>query len=77
MKRRYSPKLIAECIACFRDEDGIDITEDKAETYLRGLGGLFRAFAMSEAAARAALAAEPQPPQVSVTPVERCRMHHD
>jgi hypothetical protein len=43
----YSKELIAECIACFRDEDGIELTKDEAAEYLAGLGGLFHAFATS------------------------------
>ena len=56
---RYSQKLITECISCFRDEDGIELSQEEAVEYLAGLGGLFLAFAGGGGTAPAALAAEP------------------
>lgn len=41
----YRPELIAEAILCFKEEDGLDISEETAEEYLNGLSGLFLAFA--------------------------------
>jgi hypothetical protein len=48
----YSPELIAETIACFQEEDGIVLSEDQAIAVLRGLSGLFLAFAEGEERAR-------------------------
>lgn len=45
MSHHYSPELISEAILCFKEEDGIDISEETAEEYLNGLSGLFLAFA--------------------------------
>ena len=59
MEQRYSKKLIDECIACFRDEDGIELTEEEAVEYLAGLGGLFLAFAGVGEAGAGALAPRP------------------
>jgi hypothetical protein len=63
MEQGYSKKLIDECIACFRDEDGIELTQEEAVEYLAGLGGLFLAFAgvggADSARARAGGAATP------------------
>ncbi len=63
MPQRYSKKLIAECIACFHDEDGIELTQEEAVEYLAGLGGLFHAFAIGGVAAapHALACAEPTP----------------
>jgi hypothetical protein len=58
MEQRYSQQLITECISCFRDEDGIELSEEEAVEYLAGLGGLYLAFAAGGGAAPAALAAE-------------------
>ena len=56
---RYSQKLIAECISCFHDEDGIELSGEEAVEYLAGLGGLYLAFAGGGGAAPAPLGAEP------------------
>ena len=45
MSHHYSKELIAEAILCFKEEDGLDISEETAEEYLNGLSGLFLAFA--------------------------------
>ncbi len=41
----FSKELIAECQAVFRDENGILLTNVQANECLRGLAGLYRAFA--------------------------------
>ncbi len=40
----YSEKLIEEAITCFKEENGILLTREKAIEYLDGLAGLFLAF---------------------------------
>lgn len=45
MSHHYSKELISETILCFKEEDGVDISEETAEEYLNGLSGLFLAFA--------------------------------
>lgn len=42
---KYSNKLIQETILCFKEENGLDISEETATEYLDGLSGLFLAFA--------------------------------
>ena len=69
----YSKELVAECIACFERENGITLTPEHAQEVLASFGGLFLAFSDMDAGASTASVS----PQVSVTPVERCRMHHD
>ncbi|MDB5204853.1 MAG: hypothetical protein JWP09_881 [Candidatus Taylorbacteria bacterium] len=44
----FSKKLIDRTIKCFKEEDGLDISEETANEYLNGLSGLFLAFADSE-----------------------------
>jgi hypothetical protein len=74
----FSPELIADTIACFKDEDGIVLSEEEAIEVLHSFAGLYLAFAGgSGAAAPAALAAETPTPQVLVTPVECCELQHD
>ncbi|MFZ2693729.1 MAG: hypothetical protein WAX85_00305 [Minisyncoccia bacterium] len=41
---KYSDKLTRETIKVFKEEDGLDISEETAEEYLNGLSGLFLAF---------------------------------
>jgi hypothetical protein len=45
MPFKFSSKLIAETILCFKEEEGLEISEETAEEYLNGLSGLFLAFA--------------------------------
>lgn len=45
---KYSNKLIQETIKCFKEEEGIDISEEAANEYCDNLGGLFLAFASKE-----------------------------
>ena len=37
----YSPKLIQETILCFKEENGLDISEELANEYLEAFAGLF------------------------------------
>lgn len=41
---QYSEKLIKEIILCFKEEDGLDISEETANEYLENFSGLFLAF---------------------------------
>lgn len=41
---KYSDKLIQKTIIIFREEDGLEISEETANEYLDSLGGLFLAF---------------------------------
>jgi hypothetical protein len=41
----YSQELIDECIKCFKDENGVELTQEEAVEVLKNLGGLFLAFA--------------------------------
>lgn len=40
----YGKKLINETIKCFKEEDGIDISEETTNEYLDNLGSLFLTF---------------------------------
>lgn len=44
----FSPNLIQETIACFREEDGLIITPETANEYLDALSGLFLVLADKE-----------------------------
>jgi hypothetical protein len=41
----FSPKLIERTILVFREENGIELSQEQANEYLYDLGGLFLAFA--------------------------------
>jgi hypothetical protein len=40
----FSKKLIDECIKCFKEENGIDISIETAVEFLNAFAGLFLAF---------------------------------
>lgn len=40
---RFEPKLIQDAIACFREQDGVVLSESEAVAALEALGGLFLA----------------------------------
>ena len=44
MQSIYENNLIRETIACFKEEDGIVLSEQEAIEFLDSLGGLFLAF---------------------------------
>jgi hypothetical protein len=41
---KYSEKIIQETIKIFKEEEGLDISEETANEYCDNLGGLFLAF---------------------------------
>ena len=53
----FSQKLIAETIACFKEEDGLSLSQDEAIAALEALGGLYIAFRECEGAASAGASA--------------------
>lgn len=61
MSHHYSPELISEAILCFKEEDGLDISEETAEEYLNGLSGLFLAFARPALTSGERTPATPEP----------------
>jgi hypothetical protein len=73
----FSKELIADTITCFKEEDGLLLSEEEAIEVLHSFAGLYLAFARGSKASPAALAAGTPTPQVLVTPVECCEMHHD
>jgi hypothetical protein len=44
----FSKELIEQCIACFKEEDNVTLSEEEAIAVLLSLGSLFLAFAVSE-----------------------------
>ncbi len=46
MTFQFSEKLIRETIACFKEEDGLDISEETANEYLMSLSNLYLAYSM-------------------------------
>lgn len=42
---KFSPKLILDTISCFKEEDGVVLTESEAVEVLDSLAGLYLAFA--------------------------------
>ena len=40
----YSKALIEECKNCFKEENGVDLTDEKANEFLDSLGGLYLTF---------------------------------
>jgi len=74
----FSKVLIADTIACFKEEDGLLLSEEEAVAVLHSFAGLYLAFARGSRTAPARLkAAGPATPQVPVTPVECCELQHD
>ena len=41
----FSENLIQETIKCFKEEDGLELSPEKANEYLHSFAGLFLAFA--------------------------------
>ena len=58
----YPENLVLETIACFKEEDGIDLNAEEAIAVLDSFAGLYLAFAEDGAAASARLQAAAQPP---------------
>lgn len=52
MSFQFSQKLIEETILCFKEEDGLDISEQTANEYLMSLSNLYLAFSMPPSASR-------------------------
>lgn len=50
---KYNEKLVLETIACFKEEDGIEMTQEEAIAVLDSFAGLYLAFA-SEGSERVA-----------------------
>lgn len=46
MSFQFSNNLIDETILCFKEEDGLDISEETANEYLMSLSNLYLAFSM-------------------------------
>ena len=44
----YSQELIEECKKCFKEENNIDLTDEKASEFLDSLGGLYLSFAKTK-----------------------------
>jgi hypothetical protein len=44
MSFQFSQKLIEETILCFKEEDGLDISEETANEYLMSLSNLYLAY---------------------------------
>lgn len=42
---KFSPQLVSDTIACFKEEDGIELTQEQAIEALESFAGLYLAFA--------------------------------
>lgn len=63
---KFSLQLVSDTIACFKEEDGIELTQEQAIEVLESFAGLYLAFAEGGAADPARLkAAEPPPDLIS------------
>lgn len=63
---KFSQQLVSDTIACFKEEDGIELTPEQAIEALEAFAGLYLAFAGGGAADPAGLkAAEPSPDLIS------------
>ncbi|MFA6446410.1 MAG: hypothetical protein WCW14_04160 [Candidatus Paceibacterota bacterium] len=62
----FSQQLVLDTIACFKEEDGVQLTQEEAIEVLESFAGLYMAFAEGGAADPARLkAAEPPPDLIS------------
>ena len=43
--KNFSKNLIEQTIQCFKEEDGLELSKEQANEYLRSMAGLFLAFA--------------------------------
>jgi hypothetical protein len=58
MVETFSQELIRETIACFKEENGIDISPEEANQYLHAFANLFLAFASGNSNSRPHLSAD-------------------
>lgn len=61
---KFSPQLVSDTIACFKEEDGIELTQEQAIEALESFAGLYLAFAEGRAADPAHLKAAELPPDL-------------
>ena len=63
---KFSQQLVSDTITCFKEEDGIELTQEQAIEALESFAGLYMAFAEGGAVDSARLkGAEPPPDLIS------------